>query len=80
MLDMLLNLIPGGGLTALIGGVVAVLAALGFVAKKAHDAGVNKEKVKEAEARARNLEKLKSAARARPTGSLHDDPNNRDNR
>lgn len=79
-MDALLSLIPGGGLTAIIAGVVALLAMLGFGAKKIQDSGVNKEKAREAEKRAQNIEKLKRAADARPAGSVLDDKNNRDER
>lgn len=79
-MDWLINLIPGGGLTFFAGLAAALLAALGYGAKKAHDAGVNKQKAKEAEARARNMERIQNAARARARGSVSDDPHNRDNR
>lgn len=83
-MSWLIDLIPGGGLTALIAGVLALLGALGYGAKKIQDSGVNKQKAKEAEARAKDLEALKRAADAsigiRPTDKLHDDPRNRDNR
>ena len=79
-MDWLINLIPGGGLTFFAGLAAALLAALGYGAKKAHDAGVNKQKAKEAEARARNMERIQNAARAKPARSVHDDPHNRDNR
>lgn len=41
-------------------------------------AGINQEKAKEAAARERDLDAIKRAAGARPSGSVEDDPNNRD--
>ena len=79
-MDWLFNLIPGGGLSVLLGAVAAAITALLVLLKKSETAGVNKQKAKEAEARAKNLERLKDAQRARPSGSVLDDPNNRDKR
>jgi len=79
-MDWILSLIPGGSLTAILAAVFAGIAAIGTLLYKTKQAGVNQQKAKEAEARDRNLEALKRAANARPTGSLSDDINNRDNR
>ena len=79
-MDWLLNLIPGGGLTAIIGGVLAVIAAGWAAARGLTKAGENKQKAKEAKARAENLDRIQRAADARPVGSVSDDPNNRDKR
>jgi len=78
-MDWLLNLIPGGGLTVIAAAVAAAALAAWRIVAKAEQAGVNKQKAKEAEARDRNLEKLKRADRAQPSGSVLDDPDNRDN-
>lgn len=80
MIDMILGVIPGGGLTAIIAAIVAALGAVALVFKKGSDAGRDKEKAKEAAARAKNLERIKDASAARPVGGVHDDPRNRDNR
>ena len=77
-MDWILNLIPGGGLTAILAGIVAVIGFLGTLLYGAKKAGVNQQKAKEAEARERNLDAIKRAAAAQPAGSTADDPNNRD--
>lgn len=79
----LLDLIPGGGITAL--GVIffAALGALGWVSRKSTVAERNRNKAKEAAARAKNLNDVDRARRARDnlkSGSELHDPNNRDNR
>ena len=43
-------------------------------------AGRNEKEVEAAQERAKDLDRLRSAADARPTTGLQDDPNNRDNR
>lgn len=77
-MDALLNLIPGGGLTAIIGAIIAGMAFVGTLLYKTKQAGVNQQKAKEAEARDKNIEALKRAADAKPSGSVSDDPNNLD--
>lgn len=81
-MDWLLNLIPGGGITAAIAGIVVALGTLFGLFKAVQKTGVDKQKAKEAEARAENLEDVRRAQRAgdavRADDSLHDDPNNRD--
>lgn len=82
-MDWLLSLIPGGGITAAIGGIVAALGLLFGLFKTVQKTGVDKQKAKEAEARAKNLEALKRAADAgigiRPDdGGVLTDPRNRD--
>lgn len=79
MMDALLNLIPGGGLTAILGAIIAGMAFVGTLLYKTKQAGVNQQKAKEAAARDRDIEALKRAANARPVGGVSDDPNNRDN-
>jgi hypothetical protein len=79
VIDALLALIPGGGLTAIIALIATALGALGWGAAKVKKAGVDEQKAKEAEARAKNLDRIKRARRARPRGGVHDDPDNRDN-
>lgn len=80
MLNTLLNLIPGGGLTVMVGALMAVLAAFGIVARKATVAERNRNLAQEAAAREKHLREMADAAAAKPTGSVSDDPNNRDNR
>lgn len=78
-MDWLRGLIPGGGITAAIGAVIAVLGlALGLF-KKAERSGYNKRVVEETKTREKNLKTIADAAGAKPTGSVHDDPHNRDN-
>ena len=77
-MNWLLDLIPGGGITAIIGGIVAALGLLFGLFKSVQKTGVDKQKAKEAEIRAKNLERIKDAAAARPAGSVLDDPHNRD--
>jgi len=71
---------------ALIGWVMPYLIAAGaalfgvwrlWAAGKS--AGRNEERAKHAEDRANNLDRIKRAADARPSGGVHDDPHNRDN-
>lgn len=78
-MDWLLNLIPGGGLTATIVGVVAALGSLFALFKTVQRTGYDKRKAEEAEARAENIGHIADAAGAKPSGSVSDDPNNRDN-
>lgn len=78
-MDWILNLIPGGSLTAIIAAVFAGIAAIGTLLYKTKQAGVNQQKAKEAQARERNLEAIKRAAGARPVGGVQSDPRNRDN-
>lgn len=42
-------------------------------------AGRNEKAAEQAKERARDMERLRNAADARPTVGMHDDPNNRDN-
>jgi hypothetical protein len=79
-MDWILNLIPGGGLTAIMAAVVAAILGAWGLFSKIERSGVNKEKAKEAEARDKNLDKIKRAGDAKPVGGVSDDPNNRDNR
>ena len=80
MIDALLSLIPCGGLTAVLVAAGGALLALWRIIAGVKQSGVDKQKAKEAEARAQNLDRIKRAADARPTGSVSDDPYNRDNR
>ncbi len=82
MLELILGLIPGGGITALAAIGVATLTAIGIISRKATIAERNCNKVKEAETRARNLNKVKAAVdasgRVRPDDGMLNDPYNRD--
>jgi len=78
-MDWILNLIPGGGLTAILAGIVAVIGFLGTLLYGAKKAGINQQKAKDAEARERNLDAIKRAADAKPIGGVQSDPRNRDN-
>ena len=82
----LLDLIPGGGLTATLVGIVAALGALLGLFKTVQRTGHDKRRAEEAEARAKNLDDVRraqdAAAGVRPATpeQLHNDPHNRDNR
>lgn len=78
-MDWLLNLIPGGSLTAILGVVAAVGLGLWRLLAGAKKAGINQQKAKEAEQRERNLDAIKRAADARPIGGVQSDHRNRDN-
>lgn len=77
-MDFLLNLIPGGSLTAIAAAVVAALAGVWRIYASGKKAGRNEEGARHAEDRDENLERIKRAADARPSGSVSDDPRNRD--
>lgn len=79
MMDWLVNLLPGGGLTVAAAAVVAAVAALFRAYIAGRDAERSKQKLKEAGNREKELERIRDAALARPSGSVSDDPNNRDN-
>lgn len=79
-MDWLLNLIPGGGLTAIGAALVTALGLLLGLFKMAKKSGRDEQLVKEAKAREENIKDIIDAADARPTDSVHDDPHNRDNR
>lgn len=80
MLDALLSLIPGGNLTVILAAVGAGLLALWRIFAGVKQSGVDKQKAKEAEARAKNLDRIRRAADARPDPDIVSDPRNRDNR
>lgn len=78
MMELILSVIPGGWLSAL--GAAVAAAALGiwriFAAGK--KSGRNEQKAKEAENRAKNLDRIRDAADARPRDDIMSDPRNRD--
>lgn len=85
MLDLLLGLFTGPKLDVAVMATAAI-AVVGFISKlllDARRAGRDGERAKGAKARDQNLEDIKHAVAARDAaagGSVHDDPNNRDNR
>lgn len=83
-MDALLNLIPGGSLTVILSSIAAGALALWRLAAVIRQSGVDKQKAKEAEIRAKNLDAIKRAsdagARVRPDDGLFNDPYNRDRR
>lgn len=79
-MDAILNLLPGGGLTALLAGAGVLVVFVSSLLLGARKAGQDSEKAKEARRRDENLDKIKRAADASPSGSVLDDPHNRDNR
>lgn len=67
----------------LVGYGAAALALLGVVGKiflTGRKSGEDAMKAKEAEARDKNLKRIHDASNAKPTGGVHNDPNNRANR
>lgn len=80
MTDLILSLIPGGGLTAIAAAVLAALAGVLGIYRSGHKAGQDKQKAKEAKDRAQNLDRIRDAADAIPRDSVQSDPRNRDNR
>lgn len=56
-----------------------VLAGLWQTYSSGKKAGRNEQAAQQAKERARDMERLHSAANARPDIGVHDDPNNRDN-
>lgn len=79
-MDALLNLVPGGSLTAILAAVLAALAGVWRVYASGKSAGRNEQKAKEADNRADNLKRIHDASGARPAGGVSTDPHNRDNR
>lgn len=79
-MDWLVNLIPGGSLTVAAGAVVAALLALFKAYTSGRTAEKTKQRLKEAEANAKENKRIADAAVSRPVGSVRDDPYNRDNR
>lgn len=61
------------------GAVGAILLAVGAIFLKGQQAGVDKQKAKEAAAREEELDRIKHASTVKPIGGVSDDPNNRDN-
>lgn len=78
MLEFILNLIPGGGVTALVGVIFATLAAVFGIHRAGRKVEEANQKVKEAKARAENFERIRMAGAAKPTGDILSDPRNRD--
>ena len=78
-MDFILSLIPGGSLTAILAAVLAAVAGIWRAWAAGKKAGQNEERAKHAQAREESLNRIKRAARARPAGSVQDDPYNRDN-
>ena len=64
-MDWLLELIPGGGLTAIIGAVIAGIAALGTLLFGAKRAGRDAERAKKVDEYEKHLEEIERAASAR---------------
>lgn len=62
----------------IMGGVLAIFTILATMIGFARKAGKDAEKVEEAKARAENIERLKRAVNAEPSGDVRDDPNNLD--
>jgi hypothetical protein len=80
MLETIGALFSGPTWILISGAVVAGIAALGTLFYKADKGGYNRKKAEDLDAYEKYIEDLNRAANARPTGSLSNDPNNRDNR
>lgn len=78
MMDWLLSLIPGGAVGAYAASAAVLATVVGTLLWAIRQGGKDSARAEEAERRERNLQKIKRAADARPHGSVHDDPNNRD--
>lgn len=78
MIDLLISIIPGGVLTVIGAAVTAALAGVFGVYRTGHKAGQNKQRAKEANDRAKNLNRIRDAADAQPRDVLSD-KRNRDN-
>ena len=63
----------------IVAGVTLILGAIGTMLGYARKAGKDAQKVKEADAYEKHLQDIQNAAAARPSGSVSNDPNNRDN-
>lgn len=66
-----------------IGAVTLLVGGTGYVwnaKRKARNEGIAEQKAKEAEANAQELDRIRAAAGAQPSGSVSNDPNNRDPR
>lgn len=75
-----MSLLPGGELTLWGGLAAAVLAGLAYLFNRVKQSGIDAQKAKEAKARDDEIARIKRASNASPSGSLSNDPNNRDNR
>lgn len=64
-MDWLLSLLPGGSLTAILGAVLAGIAALSALIFGARKAGRDAQRAKEADAYAKHLEEIAGAHNAR---------------
>ena len=78
----MLDFLTGGTLKigALVASILGVIGSLIYAWREAVKSGERKKELEHANAERANLEKIKRAQRARPAGSVSDDPNNRDNR
>jgi hypothetical protein len=76
----MIDLIPGGAVTAWGVIALAILSILGYAGRLLFKAGSDAQKTKEAVARDKELDRIKQAAGIKPSGSMSSDPNNRDNR
>lgn len=77
-MDALLSLIPGGSLAVIGGAIIAFALTLWKAFSTGKKAGRDQQKAKEAEARAKNLDRIRDAADARPTDDIVSDRYNRD--
>lgn len=78
-IDWLLSFVGIGKTGFLVGAAVAIIGGLGYIIRTIKKAGVNEQKAKEADAYEKHLNEIARSAAARPRGSVHGDPYNRDN-
>jgi hypothetical protein len=78
-MDWLINLIPGGTVTAVVSAIISLVGGLIYFWRQAFKSGSDRKEVEHAKANRANLERIKRADRARPVGGVSDDPDNRDN-
>ena len=79
-MDFLLNLIPGGQLTVLVGLFTVIVGFFARFIYLLRKSGADAQKVKQADAFEEHLKEIERAANARPVGDVSSDPRNRDNR
>ena len=77
-MNALLNLIPGGSLTAIGVGILAALGIVWRIFAKGQTSGRDAQIAKEAKAREQDIELIKRASGAKPSGLPDNDPRNRD--
>lgn len=78
MMELILSVIPGGWLSAIGAAVVAAVVGVWRIYVAGQKSGRNERKAQEADERAKNLDRIRDAANARPRDDVMSDPRNRD--